>query len=93
MKPQSLRRYAGLLMVILLAAGLFLAFFHSHSAGADSQDCLACKFVHALSFLVFLFAGVFSLNFLRAPFAPVREFRFSSRASSRLRSRAPPFVS
>jgi hypothetical protein len=83
------------LTALLVAASLFLAFFHFHEDGANHGDCPVCRLAQIVTGIFLLAAAAL---FIKAPerqsFLPVYENRFSSRLlTASLRDRAPPAFS
>ena len=82
-----------LIVALLLLAALFPLFFHHHNDARDFDQCAVCKFVRQ----VFVFFFLMLVIFISEPFQKFF-FSYSSRLNSllfasRLRSRAPPFLS
>jgi hypothetical protein len=80
---------------LLIAASLFLAFFHFHADGSDHADCPVCRLVQFISgIFVLLFSALLLAPSQGPKFQPVLETRFSTLLlPSSLKDRAPPFFS
>ena len=87
------RRLIFLVAGLLVLAALGFSFLHHHADGGDFDHCSVCKFVRQIvSFFIFSLVTFFSS--VRPRYLVQEPVRLRSLSlSSKLRTRAPPFLS